>query len=115
VKMDYFLDAYREYANFQGRASRQQYWMFYLFYMIAYILLFMLDVMIGTTGLLSGLFALGSFIPSIAIAARRLHDTNRTGWWQLLLLVPIIGGLVLLFFLVSKGTEGENRFGFSPL
>ncbi|WP_457743696.1 DUF805 domain-containing protein [Sulfurimonas sp.] len=113
--MDYFIDAYKNYANFSGRATRQQYWMFYLIYMLAYILLVVADMMIQTGGLLSGLFALGSFIPSIAIAARRLHDTNRSGWWQLLLFIPIIGALVLLFFLVSKGTEGENRFGFNPL
>ena len=113
--MDFFIDAYRQYANFTGRATRQQYWMFYLLYMVAYILLFFIDVTIRTGGLLSGLFALASFIPFIAIAARRLHDTDRTGWWQLLLFIPIIGAIVLLFFLVSKGSEGENRFGSNPL
>ncbi|MGE4509640.1 MAG: DUF805 domain-containing protein, partial [Sulfurimonadaceae bacterium] len=66
-------------------------------------------------GLLGGLFALASFVPSIAIAARRLHDTNRSGWWQLILLIPFIGPIVLLVFLVLRGDIGDNRFGNDPI
>lgn len=112
--MEYFIGAYAKYATFSGRARRKEYWMFILFYIIAYIALLLIDVLIGTGGILCGLFALGTLLPSLAVGARRLHDINKSGWWQLLYLIPF-GGLVVLYFLVSKGTEGENRFGPDPL
>lgn len=113
--MEHFIAAYKQYADFQGRANRQKYWMFYLFYMIAYIVLSIIDAIIGTEGLLGGIFALGSLVPSLAIGARRLHDIDKSGWWQLLILIPIIGAIVLLVFFVTKGTNGDNRFGPDPL
>jgi uncharacterized membrane protein YhaH (DUF805 family) len=111
---EYFIGAYAKYATFSGRARRKEYWMFILFYIITYIALLLIDVLIGTGGILCGLFALGTLLPSLAVGARRLHDINKSGWWQLLYLIPF-GGLVVLYFLVSKGTEGENRFGSDPL
>jgi len=111
MKMEFFTRAYKNYANFSGRDTRQEYWMFYLFYMIAYIVLAVIDGILGTGGLLGGLFALGSLVPSVAIAARRLHDIDKSGWWQLILLIPIIGVIVLIVFLATKGNEGANRFG----
>ncbi len=114
-EMDYFLDAYRQFTNFQGRASRKQYWMFYLFYVIFYIMFAVLDDLLQTGGLFMALFALVSILPNIAIVTRRLHDIDKSGWWQLLIFIPIIGAIVLLVFLVMKGTEGENRFGSVPL
>ena len=113
--MDYFLDAYRQFVNFQGRASRKQYWMFYLFYVIFYIICAVFDDLLQTGGLLMALFALVSILPSIAIVTRRLHDIDKSGWWQLLVFIPVIGAIVLLVFLVMKGTETENRFGSVPL
>ena len=113
--MEFFLDAYRRYADFSGRANRQKYWMFYLFYIIAYILLAVIDMALGTDGILAGLFALGSFVPSIAITARRLHDVEKSGWWQLIILVPLIGALVMIYFTVKDGTLGSNSFGEDPL
>jgi len=113
--MDYFLDAYRQFANFQGRVSRKQYWMFYLFYVIAYLFFAIIDGLLRTDGLFMALFALVSLLPNIAIVTRRLHDIDKSGWWQLLIFVPVIGTIVLLVFLVMKGTEGENRFGSVPL
>ncbi|MGE4511864.1 MAG: DUF805 domain-containing protein, partial [Sulfurimonadaceae bacterium] len=95
--MEHFVGAYKKYADFTGRARRKEYWMFYLFYFLALIALTIVDTVLGMynadagIGLLGGLFALASFVPSIAIAARRLHDTNRSGWWQLILLIPFIG------------------------
>ncbi len=111
---EYFIGAYLKYVTFSGRARRKEYWMFMLFYIIVYIVLMIIDVLIGTSGILSGLFALGTLLPSLAVAARRLHDVNKSGWWQLLYLIPF-GGFVVLYFLVSRGTEGENRFGPDPL
>lgn len=113
--MEFFIRAYKNYANFSGRDSRQQYWMFYLFYMIGAFVLGFIDGLIGTGGLLGGIFILASIIPVIAIATRRLHDTDRSGWWQLILFIPLIGVIVLIIFLVKQGTFGENRFGANPL
>ncbi len=117
--MNYFLDGIKNYATFSGRATRQQYWMFYLFYIIFYILLSVLDGVIGTysestgTGLLSTIFSLGLLIPSIAILARRLHDIGRTGWWILLIFIPLIGAIVLLIFTLLDSEKGENKYGES--
>ncbi len=119
--MEHFVGAYKKYADFTGRARRKEYWMFYLFYVLAFIALTIVDAVLGMynadagIGLLGGLFALASFVPSIAIAARRLHDTNRSGWWQLILLIPFIGPIVLLVFLVLRGDIGDNRFGNDPI
>lgn len=119
--MEHFIGAYKKYADFTGRARRKEYWMFYLFYIVALLILSFIDGMVGTfsieagIGLLGGIFALVSFVPAIAIAARRLHDTNRSGWWQLIMIIPLIGPIVLLVFFVLKGNEGENRFGADPI
>ena len=119
--MEHFVGAYKKYADFTGRARRKEYWMFYLFYVLAFIALTIVDAVLGMynadagIGLLGGLFELASFVPSIAIAARRLHDTNRSGWWQLILLIPFIGPIVLLVFLVLRGDIGDNRFGNDPI
>ncbi|MFC4258818.1 DUF805 domain-containing protein [Marinobacter lacisalsi] len=109
--MEHFLDGYRRFGDFSGRATREQFWMFFLFYIVVYIVLSIVDAFIGFPAL-SGLFALASLIPHLAYGARRLHDTGRSGWWQLIALVPLVG-LVLIFFLVQK-SEGDNRFGPAP-
>ncbi len=111
--MEYFIDALRHYADFQGRIRRKAYWMFILFYLIIYVVLSVVDGMMGSM-LLSGLFAIGMLVPSIAMAARRLHDTGRSGWWQLIALLPIIGGLILLIFLIQDSQQGENDYGDNP-
>lgn len=113
--MEFFIDAYKQYANFQGRANRQKYWMFYLFYMLIILILSIVEIMIGLPDVLSGLFALVSLIPGIAITTRRLHDIDKSGWWQLLILIPLIGAIILIIFLIKEGTMGENRFGQDPL
>jgi len=112
--MEFFLRAYKNYANVQGRDTRQQYWMFYLFYIIASIILSILDGIIGTDGFLAGVFALASLVPSIAISTRRLHDIGKSGWWQLLILIPLIGAIVLIVFFVQQGMIGDNQFGNDP-
>ncbi|MBV1915163.1 MAG: DUF805 domain-containing protein [Pseudomonadales bacterium] len=110
--MDYFIDALKQYAIFEGRATRTEYWMYILFYMIISIALNVIDYVLGTM-ILSTVFGLGLLIPSISICTRRLHDTGRTGWWQLILLVPLIGVIVLLVFMVSESHE-ENEYGPGP-
>ena len=115
------LDALKKYAVFSGRASRSEYWLFVLLFLISYVIATILDISfdtfdeeagIGTFGLIV-LIAL--IVPSISCLVRRLHDTNRSGWWMLVNFVPLIGAIVLLVFTVTRGTEGDNRFGSDPL
>ena len=110
--MEYFIGAIKQYATFSGRARRKEYWMFSLFYIIFYIILAVIDGVLGTM-FLSIIFSLALLIPSISIAARRLHDTGRTGWWQLIVLIPLIGVIVLIVFL-AQGSGDENKYGVSP-
>ena len=110
--MDYFLGAYKKYADFTGRARRKEFWMFVLFYFIVSIVLGIVDSIIGFQ-LLGLLFSLGSLIPSLAIGARRLHDTGRSGWWQLLYLIPLIGLIIMIVFLVQD-SHPDNEYGPNP-
>jgi uncharacterized membrane protein YhaH (DUF805 family) len=118
--MSWFLAVLRQYATFRGRARRREYWMYLLVYLGIYLLLMLVDALTGTfemeseSGLLSGLFMLGTLLPSIAVAVRRLHDTDRSGWWLLLGLIPLVGQIVLLYFLIQEGDEGSNVFGSDP-
>lgn len=113
--MEYFLGAYKKYAEFDGRARRKEYWLFYLLYIVSAMILAFIDGIIGTGGLLAGLYILGSIVPFIALTARRLHDIDKSGWWQLIVFVPVIGPIVMLVFAVIAGTSGENRFGADPI
>lgn len=107
---DYFTDAFRKYADFKGRATRTAYWMYILFYFLIYIGLAMVEGMLFGLPILSGIFALIMLIPSLAYGARRLHDMGRSGWWQLLLLIPLIGPIVVLIFTVLP-SQGDNEYG----
>jgi len=107
-----------KYATFSGRAARSEFWWWILAVVLATIVATILDELIfgsapggESIGILSGLLALALLLPNLAVAVRRLHDTDRSGWWLLLGLIPIIGFLVLLWFYVQKGTPGANRFG----
>ena len=116
--MDWYLKVLKAYAVFTGRARRKEYWMFVLISVLIAIGLAVLDVVLGLRvggkGLLSTLYSLGVLIPALAVAVRRLHDTNRSGWWLLLGLLPVVGSLVLLVFFVLDSTPGTNRFGPNP-
>ena len=116
--MNWFLLALKKYAVFSGRSQRSEYWFFVLFYLIIYIVLAVLDGLVfksgSQIGILSGVFSLAMIVPSLAVAARRLHDTDRSGWWQLLVLIPLIGVIVLIVFLAQDSKPGENKYGPSP-
>jgi uncharacterized membrane protein YhaH (DUF805 family)/Tfp pilus assembly major pilin PilA len=113
--MKWFLAAVKQYATFSGRAQRSEYWFFFLFWWLIYIGLAIVDGLIfGTPGILAGLFAIGMFLPSIAVSVRRLHDTNRSGWWFLLNALPLIGWLILFIFTVQDSQSGANSFGPNP-
>ena len=97
---------FNKYADFNGRATRSEYWWFMLF---LFLVTGALD-MVSRHGVASGLFSLATIIPSFAAGARRLHDTNRSGWWQLLLMVPVIGWIVLLVWEIQVGGAAPNRY-----
>ena len=118
--MSWYLEALKKYAVFGGRARRMEYWYFVLFNIIVAIVLSLIDLLLGTfssasnIGLLSGIYGLAVLIPTLAVTVRRLHDIDRTGWWILINLIPLIGTIVLLVFEVTPGTPGSNRFGPDP-
>lgn len=117
--MNWYLEVFRKFADFSGRARRTEYWMFVLFNVIINILLAILDGMLGTSnregfGLLRGIYTLIVLIPSLAVSVRRLHDTGRSGWWLLLSFVPCVGGIILLVFMIQDSEPGENAYGPNP-
>ncbi|HET9029513.1 MAG TPA: DUF805 domain-containing protein [Candidatus Aquilonibacter sp.] len=123
--MEYYLEVWRKYATFTGRARRAEYWWFALFNVLALVVL---EVIFGVFGAVLGsknpialIFALPLFayilaiiVPSIAVGVRRLHDVNQSGWLILLNLIPGIGPLILLVLSLLPGTPGENKFGPDP-
>ncbi|GAA6153560.1 DUF805 domain-containing protein [Pseudoteredinibacter isoporae] len=110
--MEYFMDAIKRYADFSGRARRKQYWMYILFYIIFSIVVSIVDSILGTA-FLGAIYGLALLVPSLAIGARRLHDTGRSGWWQLLYLIPLIGLIVMIVFLVQD-SHPDNEYGPNP-
>jgi uncharacterized membrane protein YhaH (DUF805 family) len=112
--MNSFLDAVRKYAEFSGRSGRREYWMFSMFFSLLVLALLIVDFMLGTYIVLTGLFVLALMIPSVAVLVRRLHDTNRSGWWLLVQLIPFVGAFVLLILLCIDSTPGDNQYGPPP-
>jgi|SRR5690554_1828813 len=118
--MNWYLAVLKKYAVFSGRARRKEYWFFALFNIIISFVLGFIDGFVGTfsvdagIGVLGGIYTLAILLPSIAVSVRRLHDTDRSGWWLLISLVPIIGVIVLLVFMIQDSKPGENRYGAYP-
>lgn len=110
--MEYFIDALKNYAVFSGRATRKQFWMYMLVYTIIAIVLGVIDGILGMP-VLGMILALALFVPSISIGARRLHDTDRSGWWQLIGIIPLIGFIVLIVFW-CQDSKPDNIFGENP-
>lgn len=106
------------YANFQGRAGRSEFWWYVLFVIIASIVLALVDnlvfVHIIGSPILGPLFSLATIIPTIAVSVRRLHDKDKSGWFVLLSLIPVIGAIILIIWYATEGTQGPNRFGPKP-
>ncbi len=121
--MEWFLKVVRDnYANFEGRARREEFWMFTL---VSFGISIGLSILAGVLGILSStlgglvgivgwLFSLAVFVPSIAVAVRRLHDTNRSGWMLLIALIPLIGIIVLIVFWATEGDHRPNQYGPDP-
>ncbi|MCO6547782.1 MAG: DUF805 domain-containing protein [Gilliamella sp.] len=121
--MNWFIDCItKNYANFNGRARRKEYWMFTLFNfllnlaltIVGMILVSISSSLVSVINIISFVAWAALFIPSLAVAVRRLHDTDRSGWWVLIALVPLIGAIVLLVFACSDSTPGSNQYGENP-
>ena len=112
--MNWYLEVLKKYAVFSGRARRKEYWMFFLFNVIILFVLGFVEGFAGSAGIVSMLYSLGVLIPSIAVSVRRLHDTDRSGWWLLIGLVPLIGAIVLLVFMFQDSKPDENQYGSNP-
>ncbi|MFT6909777.1 MAG: uncharacterized membrane protein YhaH (DUF805 family) [Oleiphilaceae bacterium] len=117
--MNWYIAAVKKYAVFNERARRKEYWYFVLFNILVSIALTLIDALTGSLnaegiGLLSGIYSLAMFIPSIAVGVRRLHDTGRSGWWILIVLVPLIGIIALIIFFALDSTPEDNKYGSNP-
>lgn len=116
----YFLYCVKNYAKFEGRARRKEYWMFALFMFLFLLVLSLIDLAFGVyseeagMGLLSGIFTLATAIPSLAVSARRLHDIGKSAWFLLLSLIPLIGSIILLVWTLKDSEPGDNKWGPNP-
>lgn len=117
--MNYYLSVLKNYATFSGRAPRAEYWYFVLFNFIVSFLLIFIEGMLGTSsmvgyGLISGLYILAVFIPTIAVGVRRLHDIGKSGWMLLISFIPLIGAIWLLILMATDSAPGANQYGPNP-
>jgi uncharacterized membrane protein YhaH (DUF805 family) len=102
------------YAKFDGRAGRAEFWWFVLANLLVYVALAILMQISGIFVILYFIYGLGMIVPSIAVAIRRLHDTDKSGWMLLLGLIPLVGFILLLVFYATEGTSGPNQYGAGP-
>ncbi len=112
--MSWYLQVLKKYAVFSGRARRKEYWYFFLFNVIISIVLGWIGNLLWTYNVLPGLYSLAVLLPSLGVSIRRLQDTGSSGWWLLLSLIPLIGAIILLIYMVSDSQEGTNQYGPSP-
>lgn len=112
-----FTDAIRSgfanYVTFSGRARRSEYWFWTLFSVLVSVVASVISNA-AHTQIISYVASLALFLPGLAVAVRRLHDTSRTGWWVLIAFVPLVGAIVLLVFMVMDSTPGDNAWGPNP-
>ncbi|MEO3433885.1 DUF805 domain-containing protein [Inquilinus sp. CAU 1745] len=115
---DAIKSGFSGYVKFGGRSSRSEYWYWVLFILLVQLVLGVIEsavLPITSRGILVGIFGLIVLLPNIAVSVRRLHDIDKSGWWLLIGLIPILGVIVLIVFFCLKGTDGDNRFGPDPL
>jgi uncharacterized membrane protein YhaH (DUF805 family) len=121
VNMQEFVGNYtgvlKRYVDFQGRARRREYWMFFLAnFLISFLFLLLGGVIMNSSEVAvpNMIYSLAVLLPSLAVGARRLHDTGKSGWWLLIALVPLVGPIMLIVFLATEGNKGANAFGPDP-
>ena len=101
---------FRKYTDFKGRSRRSEFWYWTLFSYLGLLAATIVDAV--TTGfLLQLVFGLATFLPGLAVAVRRLHDIDKSGWWVLLVFAIVIGLIILIVWYIREGTKGQNRFG----
>jgi uncharacterized membrane protein YhaH (DUF805 family) len=109
--MNWFLAVVqKKYATFTGRASKAEFWYYILFYVIGSFITAAIDAALGSVAI-NTIYTLALFVPTIAVAARRLHDIDKSGWWQLIGFIPLIGLIILIVWYATKSDAGSNRFG----
>ncbi len=109
-----YIEVLQKYAVFEGRAKRSEYWLFLLVHVIISIILGLIPLVLDWFVVVEVVYALALLIPSLAVGARRLHDTRRSGWWQLIGLIPIVGWIVLIIFMAGK-SDDDNQYGPRPV
>lgn len=120
--MQWFTLALRRYAVFSGRSQRAEFWFFMLLSTLIQVALMVLDDAMGwvfhvdgiENGVSSTIALMALLLPTLSVGARRLHDIGKSGWWQLLILLPVVGFIILLFFWVRDGQAGQNAHGNNP-
>lgn len=120
--ISYYLLAFKKYAIFTGRSQRAEYWFFLLFNVIFTVILTLIDIAINNAtsdfdenfGILSLIYLVIILVPSIAVSIRRLHDTDHSGWWISVYLIPILGPVIFVFFAIQDSDREENQYGVNP-
>ncbi|PBQ33821.1 hypothetical protein CNR22_19215 [Sphingobacteriaceae bacterium] len=121
--MNWYLKVLKQYADFKGRARRKEYWMFFLFNFIIWMVMVAVSMILAITGgmaaapvlsILLAIYYLGIIVPGLAVTVRRLHDQNKSGTWFFLAFFPLIGGIWLLVLMCTEGTSGPNQYGADP-
>jgi uncharacterized membrane protein YhaH (DUF805 family) len=114
MNWNWYIDVLKNrYAQFDGRAHREEFWMFALVNFLISIGVAIVAV-ITHLWILRALYGLAVIVPGLAVGARRLHDTNKSGWLQLLLLIPLIGLIIMIVFWAQEGVPGPNQYGADP-
>ena len=119
--MNYFIKCFRDYAVFDGRSTRSEYWSFSLIGFMIQILINQYDIQSNlwndehSIGVASTIFYLAIFVPSLAVSWRRLHDIGKSGWMTLLWLVPVVGWIWILILLITPSQDGDNGYGVKPV
>lgn len=112
--MDWYIGVLKRYADFSGRARRKEFWMFMLVSFLVSLGISVLAMMLRPLSVLTWVYSLAVLVPSVAVGTRRLHDTGRSGWMQLLLLIPIVGFIIVLIFWCQDSAPGDNAYGPNP-
>jgi uncharacterized membrane protein YhaH (DUF805 family) len=112
--MNYYTEVLKKYTVFSGRARRAEFWMFTLINLIISLVLAGIDAALGLTNVFGGIYSLAVLLPSLGVSCRRLHDIDRSGWWLLIGLIPLIGWVILIIWYAKDGDPGDNRFGSNP-
>lgn len=112
--IEYYKKYWANYVNFKGRARRSEYWYPVLCNFVISLVLALLAQLVSFLGILGGIFSLAVVLPSLGVAVRRLHDVGKSGWWLLIGLVPLVGGILLLVWACTDSNPGENQYGPNP-